>query len=45
MGQADIFKEYLIDVIEGIKNNDFQKFKLRFLKNAKLLTLLRDNLK
>lgn len=45
VGQADIFKEYLIDVIEGIKNNDFQKFKLRFLKNAKLLTLLRDNLK
>lgn len=43
--QADIFKEYLIDVIEGIKNNDFQKFKLRFLKNAALLTLLRNNLK
>jgi NDP-hexose-3-ketoreductase len=45
VGQADIFKEYLIDVIEGIKNNDFQKFKLSFLKNATLLTLLRNNLK
>lgn len=43
--QSDIFKEYLIDVIEGIKNNDFQKFKLRFLKNVTLLTLLSSNLK
>jgi NDP-hexose-3-ketoreductase len=42
---ADIFKEYLIDVINGIKSNDFQKFKLSFLKNATLLTLLRNNLK
>lgn len=45
VGQADIFKEYLIDVIRGIANNDFQKFKLNFLKNAELLSVLKNNLK
>ena len=43
--QVDIFKEYLIDLIKGINNNDFQKFKLRFLINARRLTFLRNSLK
>lgn len=43
--KSDIFKEYLKDVINGITNNEFKKFNLCFLKNAKLLTLLRNNLK
>jgi dTDP-3,4-didehydro-2,6-dideoxy-alpha-D-glucose 3-reductase len=42
--QADIFKEYLMDVIAGIQNNEFQKFKFRFLRNARLLTTLRNKL-
>ena len=43
--QSDIFKGYLVDVIDGLTSNKFEKFNLLFLKNAKLLTLLRNNLK
>ncbi|MHA8090230.1 Gfo/Idh/MocA family protein [Aquirufa antheringensis] len=40
--KADIFKEYLIDVIAGIRNNEFNRFKFRFLNNARLLTTLKN---
>jgi hypothetical protein len=33
-----------MDVIAGIQNNEFQKFKFRFLRNARLLTTLRNKL-
>ncbi len=42
---SDIFKEYLIEVIDGISNNKFKKFNSHFLKNAELLTFLKNNLK
>lgn len=43
--QSDTFKNYLINVLNSISKNNFQKFNTEFLKNAKLLTFLRNNLK